>query len=196
MKNTLLFLFAMLTCLPAFGAEDMHTSDREALKKILYDIEGSFNNSDIEAVFKHLDDRAVLTFMTTNVASGKKEIMAYYKRMFQGENAPLKSYKTKSISVEPAIFHNDTMVAHGKIQDTFELANGTERQFDTQWTATGMKKDGVWKVLSIHYSVNPLDNTVLDTTKEMVMKYSIGAFFAGALISWVLLRVFSSKRES
>lgn len=196
MRNTLLFLFAMVICLPAFAAEDIHANDREALKKILYSIEGNFNKNDIEGVFKHLDDQAVITFMTTDVAVGKNQIMAYYKRMVTGEKAPLKAYKTKVISVEPAVFHGNTMIAHGKIQDTFVLANGTERLFDTQWTATGLKKDGFWKILSIHYSVNPLNNTILDTAKETLKQYSIGSFLAGALISWILLRVFSSKRET
>lgn len=197
MKYTLLFLFSIFAfCQPALAAEDPHTKDRETLRGILTNIESAINSNDMNLLFRDMDPKVQITFMTTETFTGRKEIMSYFDRMFKGDNAPLKSFNTKVSQVDPAVFHSDTIVAHGRTADTFTIADGSERNFDTSWTATAMKKGEAWKVVAINFSVNPLENTILDTLNSKIIQFSVAAFMAGLILTWLIGRIAGSKRDS
>ena len=180
---------------PVPVATDSHDQDRTALKQILGDIETSINAMDFDSLFKHFDENISVNFMTNDIAIGKDAILAYYDKMFKQAGAPLKSHKTQASLGAPAIFHGDTITAYGMAKDTFELKDGTVHQFDTRWTTSAVKKDGQWKVVSIHFSVNPLKNPILDKLTDKLGLFMIVAFIVGMVISLVISR-FSLKRQT
>jgi len=178
-----LCLFALIPATIA-AENNANEAERKLLKSILNDFETSLNEKDLSKMLSHLDDQAVMAFMTTETAVGKDAIVAFYDKMFKGPNAPLSDQKTKASIDGEAIFHGNTIVASGRTQDVFTLKNGTVYDFDTRWVATVVKKNGNWKVVSVDFSVDPFNNVVLDEVQAKVWTYSIAALIAGLLIAF------------
>ena len=178
-----LCLFALIPATIA-AENNANEAERKLLKSILTDFETSLNEKDLSKMLSHLDDQAVMAFMTTETAVGKDAIVAFYDKMFKGPNAPLLDQKTKASIDGEAIFHGNTIVASGRTQDVFTLKNGTVYDFDTRWVATVVKKNGNWKVVSVDFSVDPFNNVVLDEVQAKVWTYSIAALIAGLLIAF------------
>ena len=189
----LLFVLLLMSFVTAHSDEDDHSADREQLKQILSSIEESLNTLQLDKLLSHFDDQAVLSFMTTEVANGKDGILDYYDKMFNLPDSPLKSYHTKATLDGHAQFHGDTSVASGRTQDSFELADGRQYQFNTRWLATAVKKQGQWKVVALDFSVDPFDNVILDEIGLQMFNYALLAFFAGLAIMFVITRLLHKK---
>lgn len=185
----LLILMACLASPVIHASDDSRASDREALKKILIQIQNALNTMDMDALMQAMDDEVTISFMTTEVAVGKKQIESYYNKMFADEGAPLTSHTTIATVDAPAIFHGNTAIAHGKANDTFVLKNGDTHKFDTRWTATVIKNPEDWKVVSISFSVNPFNNIILEEIKKHLRLYTILAFFAGIIATVILIKI-------
>lgn len=186
-----LFLFAALLSLPVLSHAadtEAHAKDRKALRAIVADFEAGLNEKKLDKLLVHLDDKAVMTFMTTDVAVGKKAILAFYDKMFKGPDAPLKDQSTKASIDNGAIFHGNTIVATGRTNDVFTLKNGKVYNFNTRWVASAIKKDNLWKVVSVDFSVDPFDNVVIHTLKQALWRNSIIAFIVGLLAAFALGR--------
>jgi len=195
----LLLTLPLVLTMSVQAADSERKEDREQLKKILFSIEGSLNKQDMDALLEHFDERAVVSFMTTEVAEGKSGILDYYQKMFNDPDAPLSSYNTKATLDGPAVFHGDTMTASGRTNDTFGLSDGSQYTFDTRWIVTAVKKEGQWKVVALDFSVNPFANAVLEELGERLVRYVALAFIAGLilmfLIAW-LWRKNAAKQET
>jgi ketosteroid isomerase-like protein len=196
--NIIKQLLFVLLCIPLFtvqAVEDDRSKDREELKKILYSIEDSLNKVDMDTLLSHFDENAVLSFMTTEVASGKEGLLAYYKKMFNLPEAPLTSYHTEASLDGPAHFHGNTIVASGRTQDSFTLSDGRAYSFNTRWVATAIKKDNQWKVISLDFSVNPFENVILDEMGRQLINYALLAFLAGLIIMFIITRVLTRNAK-
>ena len=186
-----ILLFATLVALPLFSyaaENDAHAEDRKALRAIVADFEAGLNEKKLDKLLIHLDDKAVMTFMTTDVAVGKEAVLAYYDKMFKGPDALLQDQKTKAIIDNKAIFHGNTIVATGRTNDVFTLKNGKIYGFNTRWVASAIKKDNTWKVISVDFSVDPFDNVVINELQQTVWVNSIIAFIVGLLAAFALGR--------
>lgn len=184
-----IFLFAALLTFPVLSNaadNDSHTEDRKALRAIVADFETGLNEKKLEKLLVHLDDNAVMTFMTTDVAVGKEAVLAFYDKMFKGPDAPLKDQTTKASIDNGAIFHGNTIVATGRANDVFTLKNGKIYGFNTRWVASAIKKDNTWKVVSVDFSVDPFDNVIIDELKQTVWRNSIIAFIVGLIVAFAL----------
>ena len=178
-----LCLFALIPATIA-AENNANEAERKLLRSILTDFETSLNEKNLTKMLSHLDENAVMSFMTTETAVGKDAIVAFYDKMFEGPNAPLLDQKTKASIDGEAIFHGNTIVASGRTQDVFTLKDGTVYEFDTRWVATVVKKNGNWKVVSVDFSVDPFKNVVLDEVQAKVWTYSSAALIAGLLIAF------------
>jgi len=186
MKSILLTISLFMLASSTIAAEvNSNEAHRKILSDILTDFETSLNEKKLEKMLSHLDDQAVMSFMTTETAVGKDAIVAFYEKMFKGPKAPLVDHTTKASLDGKAIFHGDTVVASGRTKDVFTLKNGAIYDFDTRWLATIVNKNGNWKVVSVNFSIDPFDNIVLKETQEKIWTYAIAAFFAGLLIMFV-----------
>lgn len=201
MKKLALLVIMVVMPLMVYAEEEpaanMDTSeqDRAALRQILSDIEASINAMDFDKLFTHFDEKITINFMTTDVATGKDEILAFYNKMFKDDGAPLESLKTKASLGAPAVFHGDTITAYGRAEDTYQLKSGDTHRFDTRWTATAIKKNNQWKVATINFSVNPLSNPILDELTDKLGMFTTLAFVIGILIAFIIAR-FSRKKSA
>jgi len=178
-----LFIFPVATIV---AEEDPRAADRETLRTMLGDFEASLNEKNIEKLLGHLDDQAVMSFMTTETAVGKEAVQAYYDKMFKGDDAPLADHKTKATLETKAIFHGDTIIASGRTKDIFTLKDGSIYKFDTRWVASAVKKQGNWKVVSVNFSVDPFENIVMDELQNKLWTYAIMAFIVGLIVAFFI----------
>ena len=170
-------------------SEDTRKNDRGELKVILSDIQNALNTFNMDALLMPLSDSVTISFMTTEVVVGKTQIKEYYSKMFENEDSPLSKYTTQATIDAPARFHGDTAVAHGRAQDVYTLKDGGTYQFNTRWTATAIKDSGKWEVLSINFSVDTFDNIVIEELKKNLWMFTILAFFSGAIICFMFVRI-------
>ena len=195
---SVLFSILLLFCMPllAMAEESDRSSDREQLKQLLYSVEESLNQLDMERLISHFDERAVVSFMTTEVATGRQGILSYYNKMFNQPDAPLASYQTKASLDGPAHFHGDTIVALGYSKDRFVLADGHHYDFNTRWLATAVKKEGQWQLVALDFSVDPFDNVVLDEISARLTYYVPLAFLAGLITLFIIFRLFYKNADN
>ncbi len=194
MKHLRLLLIIACFIAPLANATDEdRNSDREALKKILVDIQVSLNDMDMDALMQSMDEDISISFMTTEVAVGREQIEAYYDKMFLVKDAPLRKHTTVASIDAPALFRGNTAIAYGMAKDTFILQNGEIYNFDTRWSATAVKNLEDWKVVAINFSVNPFDNILLETIRKHLWLYTLLAFLAGIIVTALVTKLRNSK---
>ena len=187
MKSIILLFGLLVFPLTTIAAEeDPRAADREVLRALLADFETSLNEKNLEKLLGHLDEQAVMSFMTTETAVGKEAVKAYYDKMFKGDDAPLTDHKTKASLDTKAIFHGDTIVASGRTNDIFTLKDGSIYNFNTRWVASAVKKQGNWKVVSVDFSVDPFKNIVMEELQSKVWTYAIMAFIVGLIVAFFI----------
>jgi uncharacterized protein (TIGR02246 family) len=175
------------------GKDDPAHDELRQLKQALVD---AFNKKDVDGLVKNVHPEAVVTWQNGEVSRGPDGIRNYNKRVLEGE----KSYLTK-VHAEPevtdlAVLIGDpptTAVAYGKLHDVYTLRDGGELAMDSLFSATCVKQDGRWVIVSFHGSTNVFDNPVINAAEKKVMWWTGGivgavALLLGLLGGWLLGR--------
>jgi uncharacterized protein (TIGR02246 family) len=167
----------------------------EELRGLMKEILAASNADNVDKMLAVFEADAVVTWQNGEVTKGPKEIKAFFERMNKGHNRVVEKSTIKPVPDELAVLYNDgkTAVAWGKSQDHYVLTDGTEFDQDTRWSATLVKKNGKWKVASVHISVNLFSNPILNlAVKKTATWMGAGGAGIGALVGlvagWVLFR--------
>jgi uncharacterized protein (TIGR02246 family) len=166
-RRTCRLLFATLAIffgfLPAVRGQAKEDPAHDELRGLMKDVLAAYNQGDFDTLMTYLDEDVVATWQNAKVHKGPKAIKAYYEEMTKGAKKVVEKSTIKPEADELSILYNDgkTAVAWGHSKDHYLLTDGTEFDQDTRWSATAIKKDGKWKVASIHISVNMFDNPIL-----------------------------------
>ena len=191
----ILFVSALVPIhLYAEQTPDPREVDRAALRQILTDIEGGINQLDLNAILQHMTDQAIVTYQNAEVTQGKNAIREYFDKYFFGESPVVKKLTITAKVSAPAVFYDDTAVAFGTSKDTMVLNNGTTFNLDGSWSATILKQPNGWRVASLHFSTNVLDNAVLSKTKQLVWISAIVSIFFGMIVGLVVSMLRYKKR--
>jgi uncharacterized protein (TIGR02246 family) len=172
-------------------AENPAHDELRELKKALTD---AFNKKDIDGLLKHVHTEAVITWQNGEVSRGPEGIRKYYKKVLEGEN----SYLTK-VQADPEVADLSvlignpptTAVAYGKLRDVYTLRTGGEIGMDSLFSATAVKQDGRWVIVSFHGSTNVFDNSVLRLAVTNTMWWTgalagVVALLLGLVIGWAV----------
>ena len=148
--------------LPVTFAQEDPT--HEELRNVLKEMKAAHNADDLDKLVSFLDDNVVVTWQNAKVTKGPKEVKDYYIEMTKGPNRVVQKSTIKPEADDKSFLHNDgkTAIAWGSSKDHYLLTDGTEFNQDTRWSATVVKKDGKWKVASVHISVDMFDNPILN----------------------------------
>ncbi len=152
------------------------------------EVEAGINAQNIDRMLGQMADDATVTWLNAEVSRGKPEIKAYYQRMVGAEHAILKKYLTKAKLGAPAKFYGDIAVADGTTADEFLPWKRAVFKFNSNWSGTMAKLDGQWKLVALHLSTNVFDNPLLDEYKEMLWYVGLGAFGAGVVLTYLVMR--------
>ena len=167
---------------------DPRAEDRKQLLYLMAEVETGINEQNIDRMLAQMDDNATVTWLNAEVSRGKADIKAYYQRMVGGEHAILKKYLTKAKLGAPAKFYGDIAVADGTTADEFFPWKRAVFKFDSNWSGTMAKIDGQWKLVSLHLSTNVFNNPLLDEYKETLWYVGAGAFVAGLVVMFLIMR--------
>jgi len=97
---------------------------------------------------------------------------------------------------EPAKFSGDYVLSQGKTQESV-VAGGTTYEFETLWSAVFVKQGGDWKLLRLHASMGPINNTFVATARTQAIVWSvIVASVAGFLVGGGLVGLLSRRKNA
>lgn len=170
---------------------DIHEADRQALLKILSDVESAINAQDIEGILAQMSPDCTVTWWNAEISRGHDEIRAYYRRMMKDEGRYISKYTTKAKLGAHARFvgaGGDVALADGSMEDEFFPIIRGPFKLNSRWSATAAKSGGVWKIVNLHLSSNVFTNTLIaELTRALWIAGGAGVV-AGGLVGWFLGR--------
>lgn len=116
----------------------------------------------------------VVTFQNGDVSRGREDVVKYANGMFNGQGALVQAYSGAPVVTGVATVDDSTRVVTGTSTDRMTLSSGAPMVLETRWTATIARRDGAWKIVSLHLSTNMLDNPIIEKMKTT--SYLLGAF--------------------
>lgn len=182
---------ALLRPFPMTAQNDIHEADRQALLKILSDVESAINAQDIEGILAQMSPDCTVTWWNAEISRGHDEIRAYYRRMMKDEGRYISKYTTKAKLGAHARFvgaGGDVALADGSMEDEFFPIIRGPFKLNSRWSATAAKSGGVWKIVNLHLSSNVFTNTLIaELTRALWIAGGAGVV-AGGLVGWFLGR--------
>ena len=152
--KTLLTLLTL--CLPLLVMAD----DRQALRDLRAVYEEAAATGDIETLRPHLAEDFTAVMITAHEIQGFDGVLDYWKLVedFIGEGG---SYQL-SIDPDETIFEGDIAIAKGRASEQVTMKGGRLIEFTSLWTAVLRKEDGVWKLVRVQGSIDPVSNPIID----------------------------------
>jgi uncharacterized protein (TIGR02246 family) len=164
----------------ALTDEQLH----DELRAVRADMERALNARDLDGLLKHLDEQVVFTTMNSDVARGPAAIKAYFQKMLEGPGAVVKTVQSHFEADDLSILHDRaTAVAFGHTDDHYTLTDGSSFDVKARWSTTLLRKAGVWKIASFHYSTNVFDNPILSAQRRVLLLGGGGLAAVCALVA-------------
>src|SRR5260221_14769420 len=91
-----LVLFALLRPFPLTAQNDLHQDDREALRKILTEVEKAINAQEIEGIIAQMHPNCTVTWWNAKISRGHDEIRDYYRFMVKDQGRIISKYMTEA----------------------------------------------------------------------------------------------------
>jgi len=187
----------LLMTMQLAAQDDPHHADREALLKILSEVEKAINAQDIEGIIAQMSNDCTVTWWNAEISRGHDEVRAYYRKMVKDEGRIITAYKTQAKLGAHARFVGsgaDVALADGSTEDEFFPVIRGPFKLNSRWSATAAKFAGDWKVVNLHLSTNVFTNTLIAELTKIMWYAGAGAFVAGGLAGWLIGR--RRKREA
>jgi ketosteroid isomerase-like protein len=170
---------------------DMHQEDRQALLKILGEVEKAINAQDIEGILAQMSPDCTVIWWNAEISRGHAEIRAYYRKMVIDDGRFITKYQTQAKLGAHARFVGsgaDVALADGSMEDEFfPVIRGTFR-LNSRWSATAAKSGGQWKVVNLHLSTNVFTNPLVSELTRALWYAGAAGLVVGGLTGWLFGR--------
>ena len=181
-------LLLSLTSLPASaqGPDEATHDELRALRDGLLDAIGK---GDVERELNYFHPNAVITWHDAEVSRGHAGIRDYLKRMLEGPDKAVESFKADvKVDALTILYGGDTGVSYGSAVEHFVMSRGRTFDLPARWSATLVKENGRWLIASLHVSDNLFDNPMLDLARRVVWWAAGGALIVGIAVGILLGR--------
>lgn len=170
-----LFPFAMaLLAATSVMAQEQRKADHDQLRELMRRGAEALNTRKLDAMAPYLHPDFIVVTVDNRKLRGLPEFKQYWNSLFEGKDALLKSIETKPEADELSRFLDDnTGMSFGTSDDRYTFNDGDVRQMKSRWSAVVQKDGDAWKIVSVHFSANLLDNPVLDAAKQAVQKWAL-----------------------
>lgn len=150
----------------------------------------AYNDRDIDAMLAVLDPRISFTAMNGEAVYGHEGVRGYHERLTTGPDATVKSTAITAVEADDlTVIHDGQFgVSAGWADSSYQLKGGLSFSTRVRWSCTMVKKDGAWKVVSMHTSSNIFDNPVLSMTRKAAAVKAAVATVIGLTAGWFLGR--------
>jgi ketosteroid isomerase-like protein len=183
-----------LTCLALalqLSAQESDHEIHEELRTILGTVQTAINTQNYDAMLPVISKDIRATTITQEVMSNHAEVSAYFRKWF-GPGGFLKKLDMRLNADELTELSPDKTwgVVRGSAVETYTLSDGRVYPMPSRWTATVVKEsDGKWRLRTIHFGTNFLDNPILTEAKNAVKKWSAIAGAIGLVVGLMVGRL-------
>ncbi|MGH7388341.1 MAG: YybH family protein [Candidatus Rokuibacteriota bacterium] len=154
MKVLITVLLVLILAAPAVAA-DGSEEDKQALRAIARLFEQAVGERDLGKFQAVLAPEFVGTLVTDEVVN--RESIARFWDWVWGLIGRDGRWEVK-IDPDDTLFFGDIAVARGVANDHIVTASGRDYRFTWHWTLVLQKRDGHWKAMAGHGSMDPLGN--------------------------------------
>lgn len=179
MRALLAACLALTLAVPA-AAADGSEEDKNALRAMARAFEQAVAQRELQRFQAALAPEFVGTLVTDEVVN--RDSMRTFWDWVWGLIGPKGQWQVK-IEPEDTIFLGDVAVARGLARDHIVTEKGGEYRFNWHWTLVLQKREGQWKALAGHGSMNPLDNPFL----QMERTWTKALFGGGGLLAGLVV---------
>jgi len=156
-------------------------ADHAALRMIRTNYMEAVNSGDLSKMASHLSRDVTGVMVTGEEVKGLDGLQSYWKRI-QDLIGPGGSYHV-TVNVDKTDLSGEVAVSRGNTEDIVRLGSGKELRFNSFWTSVCRKEDGVWKVVRMQASMNPVDNVFVSLNLQKTrLAYGVGGIVAGAIL--------------
>jgi ketosteroid isomerase-like protein len=170
---------------------DLHQEDRQALLKVLSQVENAINAQDIEGIIAQMRPDCTVTWWNAEISRGHADIRAYYRRMVKDEGRLISKYATQAKLGAHARFvgsGGDVALADGSMEDEFFPIIRGPFKLNSRWSATAAKSGSEWKIVNLHLSSNVFTNPLITELTRALWFAGGAGVVIGGLAGWFLGR--------
>jgi ketosteroid isomerase-like protein len=173
-------LAALIIVATGVDAQEPRKEDHDQLRALMKRGADALTTRNIDSMAPYVTPGFTVITIDDKKLKGLAELKQYYNGLFEGSNALLKAIEVRPEADDLTQFLGDnTGVSYGVSNDRYTFRDGDVREMKSRWSAV-MQKDGdVWKLVSVHFSGNLLQNPVLDAARGTVHK---AALIAGVVM--------------
>lgn len=174
------------------SAQEERSQDHDQLRALLKRGAEALNTRQLDPMAPYLHPEFTLVTVDNRKLKGIAGLQGYLNELFDGEAPLLKSMEVRPEADELTTFlDEDSGVVYGTSNDRYTFAEGDGREMTSRWSAVVQKDGETWKLVSVHFSANLLDNPVIDAAKNTARRMIIivgGVGLAVGLAIGFLLR--------
>ncbi len=170
--------------------EALREKDKQALRDLKAIYEKAIAEKDLELIKPHLAGDFTAVMITADEVKDYDGVKAYWAKVeeFIGKDG------TYTVSVEPddTIFDGNIAIAKGTAREHV-IRNGKTIDLTSKWTAIARKEGGIWKLVRIQASIDPVKNPIITALNKGKLWLTGGvAGVVGLLIGLVWRRIASA----
>jgi ketosteroid isomerase-like protein len=178
---------------PAAGDDD---ADHAALRALVPEYEQAVNDGKPELLQPYLDSDFSGVMITGDEVDSFVSLEQYWASIqsLMGDGG---KYRVKVHVAARSILSGDLAVSYGTTDDEVVTSRGKEYHFTGRWTAVCRKRDGKWKILRVHGSMDPVTNPfVLATVRSASISAGAVAGMVGLLVGWFVHNLVARRRKA
>lgn len=184
-----------VTLAQASKPED-RAEDHAMLRALLAKGAEALNSRNFDAIAPSLDPNFTIITVDNQKHVGLDAFKKYYASLFDGPSAIFSKIEARVTADDLTHFVDpSTGITYGTSEETYHFKDGDVRTMRTRWSAVSKKEGGAWKLVTVHFSTNVLDNPVLDAAKSLTKKIAAAAAVIGLVVG-VLLMFLLRRRPS
>lgn len=170
-------------------------ADREQLRQLRESLIEAVIAGDVEKQIEYAHPDIVTIWQNNHVARGHEGLRDLFSDIGSGDENIFQGYTERPTSDEVMILPGgNTAIAYGQSVPHYKLL-GQEFDLENRWSATLLKTDGQWKLISYHVSGNIIDNPVLNAAKQSVYWAAGIALVVGVLLGAIGSKLFGKPRQ-
>lgn len=168
-------------------------ADHEALRALLVKGAEALNKRNFDAIAPSLHPNLTIITVDARKHVGVDAFKKYFLGLFEGPEALLADFTARPEADDLTFFvEGNTGLTYGTSQETYRFKDGDVRTMSTRWSAVTRKDDGVWKLVSVQFSANVVDNPVLDAAKGFARNLGLAGLVLGLVVGiagmWLVRR--------
>lgn len=169
----------------------------DELLKVRTGLIEAYNKNDLEGILSHCHTNVVVTWQNGEVCKGHEEMRKYINRMMTGPDRVVEKLTADpTVDALSTIYHGDTAVSYGRMNDEYTLRDGMHFKMDSKWSATLVKEGDRWLIANFHASTNAFDNSILRLVASKTAWWAGGIGLVAGVVLGLTGAVLLRRRRS